>query len=128
MKFELLNAALCSWAYDDKEVDKICTRLKGTVYKKKISIVSKLDIDIMTCNGMRYFTTFRYTAPVSFDLSMGGVWVTDLGGLPDSIFEKYPTLARRDDIRICLNDAKVVKHQNLIGNIKHHKHSNIGKK
>ena len=43
MKFELLNAALCSWAYDDKEVDKICTRLKGTVYKKKISIVSKLD-------------------------------------------------------------------------------------
>ena len=32
----------------------------------------KLDIDIMTCNGMRYFTTFRYTAPVSFDLSMGG--------------------------------------------------------
>ena len=43
MKFELLNAALCSWAYDDKEVDKICTRLKGTVYKKRISIVSKLD-------------------------------------------------------------------------------------
>ena len=43
MKFELLNAALCSWAYDDKEVDKICTRLKGTVYEKRISIVSKLD-------------------------------------------------------------------------------------
>ena len=32
----------------------------------------KLDIDIMTCNGKKYFTTFRYTAPVSFDLSMGG--------------------------------------------------------
>ena len=43
MKFELLNAALCSWAYDDKEVDKICTRLKGTVCEKRISIVSKLD-------------------------------------------------------------------------------------
>ena len=43
MKFELLNAALCSWAYDDKEVDKICTRLKGTVYEKRISIVPKLD-------------------------------------------------------------------------------------
>ena len=43
MKFELLNAALCSWAYDDKEVDKICTRLKGTVYEKRISTVSKLD-------------------------------------------------------------------------------------
>ena len=43
MKFELLNAALCSWAYDDKEVDKICTQLKGTVYEKRISIVSKLD-------------------------------------------------------------------------------------
>lgn len=43
MKFELLNAALCSWAYDDKEVDKICTQLKGTVYEKRISIVSKLN-------------------------------------------------------------------------------------
>ena len=43
MKFELLTAALYSWAYDDKEVDKICTRLKGTVYEKRISIVSKLD-------------------------------------------------------------------------------------
>ena len=89
----------------------------------------KLDIDIMTCNGEKYFTTFRYTAPVSFDLSIrGGVWAADLSGLPDSIFEKYPTLARRDDIRICLNDAKVVKHQNLTGNMKHSKHSNIGNK
>ena len=88
----------------------------------------KLDIDIMTCNGMRYFTTFRYTAPVSFDLSMGGVWAADLSGLPDSIFEKHHTLARRDDMRICLNDAKIVKHQNLTGNMKHSKHSNIGKK
>ena len=43
MKFELLNSALCSWAYDDKEVDKICTRLKGTVYEKRISIVPQLD-------------------------------------------------------------------------------------
>ena len=31
-----------------------------------------IKLDIMTCNGMRYFTTFRYTAPVSLDLSMGG--------------------------------------------------------
>ena len=74
----------------------------------------RLDVDIMTCNGMRYFTTFRYTAPVSFDLSMGGGWAADLSGLPDSIFEKYPTLASRDDIRICLNDAKVVKHINQL--------------
>ena len=43
MKFELLNAALCSWAYDDKEVDKIYTQLKGTIYEKRISIVSKLN-------------------------------------------------------------------------------------
>ena len=71
----------------------------------------KLDIDIMTCNGMRYFTTFRYTAPVYLDLSMGG-WAADLSGLPDSLFEKHHTLARRDDIRICLNDAKVVKYIN----------------
>ena len=69
-----------------------------------------IDVDIMTCNGTRYFTTFRYTAPVSFDLSHG--WVTDCSGLPDSLFEKYPTLANRNDIRICINDAKVVKNIN----------------
>ena len=43
MKFELLTAALYSWSYDDKEVDKICTQLKGTVYEKRISIVPQLD-------------------------------------------------------------------------------------
>ena len=43
MKFELLTAALYSWSYDDKEVDKICTKLKGTVYEKRISIVPQLD-------------------------------------------------------------------------------------
>lgn len=68
----------------------------------------RLDIDIMTCYGEKFFTTFRYTAPVSLDFSHG--WVTDCSGLPDSLFEKYPTLSHRNDIRICLNDAKVVKH------------------
>ena len=43
MKFELLTAALYSWRYDDKEADKICTQLKGTVYEKRISIVPQLD-------------------------------------------------------------------------------------
>ena len=44
MKFELLTAALySSWSYDDKEVDKICTKLNGTIYEKRISIVPQLD-------------------------------------------------------------------------------------
>ena len=43
MKFELLTAALYSWSYNDKEVDKICTQIKGTVYEKRISIVPQLD-------------------------------------------------------------------------------------
>ena len=43
MKFELLTAALYSWQYDDKEVDKICTQLKGAVFGKRISIVPQLD-------------------------------------------------------------------------------------
>ena len=43
MKFELLTAALYSWTYYDKEVDKICTQVKGTVYEKRISIVPQLD-------------------------------------------------------------------------------------
>ena len=42
MKFELLTAALYSWSYDDKEVDKICTQLKGTVFEKRISIVPQI--------------------------------------------------------------------------------------
>ena len=43
MKFELLTAALYSWRYDDNEVDKICTQLKGTIYEKRISIVPQLN-------------------------------------------------------------------------------------
>ena len=42
MKFELLTATLYSCLYDDEEVDKICTQLKGTVYEKRISIVPQL--------------------------------------------------------------------------------------
>ena len=43
MKFELLTASLYSWRYDDNEVDKICTQLKGTVYENRISIIPNLD-------------------------------------------------------------------------------------
>ena len=42
MKFELLNAKLYQWCYDDKETDKICTQIKGTVYEKRISIVPQI--------------------------------------------------------------------------------------
>lgn len=41
MKFRLLNAALYITYYNEKEVDKICSKLKGTVYEKRISIVSQ---------------------------------------------------------------------------------------
>ena len=43
MKFELLTAALYTWPYNDKNVDIVCTQLKGTVYGKRISIVPQLD-------------------------------------------------------------------------------------
>ena len=43
MKFKLINSALYQWCYDDKEIDKICTQIKGTVYENRISIVPKLD-------------------------------------------------------------------------------------
>ena len=43
MKFKLLNAALYQWCYDDKEIDKICTQIKGTFYENRISIVPQLD-------------------------------------------------------------------------------------
>ena len=46
MKFELLTANLYSWSYDDKEVDKIYSQLKGTVYEKKISIIQQIDEDL----------------------------------------------------------------------------------
>ena len=43
MKFQLLNAALYTWPYNDKNVDIVCTQLKGTVYEKRINIVPQLD-------------------------------------------------------------------------------------
>ena len=43
MKFELLTVVLYTWSYDDKEVDKICTKLNDTIYEKRISIVPQLD-------------------------------------------------------------------------------------
>ena len=43
MKFELLTASLYSLSYDDNEVDKICTQLKGTVYENIISIVTQIN-------------------------------------------------------------------------------------
>lgn len=43
MKFKLLNAKLYQWCYDDKEIDEICTQIKGTVYEKRISIAPQLD-------------------------------------------------------------------------------------
>ena len=43
MKFELLTANLYTWRYDDNEVDKICTKLKGTVYENIISIVTQIN-------------------------------------------------------------------------------------
>ena len=113
---------------------KHCKRLSTTSWKNRRNIIHKrnmrhdnrppeysfldsmgkrhirIDVDIMTCNGTRYFTTFRYTTPVSFDFSHG--WFTDCSGLTDSLFEKYPTLSNRNDIRICINDAKVVKNIN----------------
>ena len=43
MKFELLTVSLYLWSYDDNEVDKICTQIKGTVYENRISIVPQFD-------------------------------------------------------------------------------------
>ena len=43
MKFELLTAASYAWPCGDEEVDKICTKLNGTIYEKRISIVPQLD-------------------------------------------------------------------------------------
>lgn len=43
MKFELLTATLYALSYNDREIDDICTKLKGTIYEKRISIVPKLN-------------------------------------------------------------------------------------
>lgn len=43
MKFELLTSTLYALSYNDKEIDDICTKLKGTVYEKRISIVPNLN-------------------------------------------------------------------------------------
>ena len=79
MKFELLTAALYSWSYDDKEVDKICTQLKGTVYEKRISIVpefvewsktteKKVFVDINSLEELKELSDiFRINVVLDFD-------------------------------------------------------------
>ena len=67
-----------------------------------------LDIDIMVNHGKRFFCTFRYTAPVTFDYEIG--WLTMLDNLQDALYKRYTSLQHRDDVRIILGDAKVVKH------------------
>ena len=62
----------------------------------------------MVRNGMKFYTTFRYLAPVNLDFTLGE-WVIDLDRLTESLFFKYPSLEHRKDIRVCLNSAKVVK-------------------
>ena len=69
-----------------------------------------LDIDIMVNHGERFFCTFRYTAPVTFDYEIG--WLTMLDNLQDALYKRYTSLQHRDDVRIILGDAKVLKHTN----------------
>ena len=66
-----------------------------------------LDIDIMIENGERFFRTFRYKAPVRLDLKIG--WYVDCETLSDEVDKAYPYLKERNDVRICLTDAKPVK-------------------
>ena len=66
-----------------------------------------LDIDIMIENGERFFRTFRYKAPVRLDFKIG--WYVDCETLSDEVDKAYPYLKERNDVRICLTDAKPVK-------------------
>lgn len=43
MKFKLLTASLYASSYDDTEIDDIYTKLKGTVYEKRISITPQFN-------------------------------------------------------------------------------------
>lgn len=76
-----------------------------------------LDIDIMLRNGERFFTTFRYKAPVHYDFYLGQ-WCVEADGLSDELNIKYSFLRNRTDVRICLNEAKFVKRYNLCNNEK----------
>lgn len=66
-----------------------------------------LDIDIMIENGERFFRTFRYKAPVRLDLKIGCYVYCET--LSDEVYKAYPYLKERNDVCICLTDAKPVK-------------------
>ena len=66
-----------------------------------------LEIDIMIENGERFFRTFRYKAPVRLDFEIG--WYVDCETLSDEVDKAYPYLKDRNDVRICITDAKPVK-------------------
>lgn len=67
-----------------------------------------LDIDVMIERGNRFYCTFRYKAPYSFNLS-AGKWCANFDGLTDALFERYPTLSHRRDLRIHIEDAQPVR-------------------
>ena len=85
-----------------------------------------LDIDIMIEHGERFFRTFRYKAPVRLDLKIG--WYVDCETLSDEVDKAYPYLKARNEVRICLTDAKPVKQiSNQINNYNNDKVRNFSR-
>ena len=85
-----------------------------------------LDIDIMIENGERFFRTFRYKAPVRLDIKIG--WYVDCEALSDEVDKAYPYLKERNDVRICITDAKPVKQiSNQINNYNNDKVRNFSR-
>ena len=85
-----------------------------------------LDIDIMIENGERFFRTFRYKAPVRLDFKIG--WYVDCETLSDEVYKAYPYLKERNEVRICLTDAKPVKQiSNQINNYNNDKVRNFSR-
>lgn len=71
-----------------------------------------LAIDVMTEYGDRFYASFRCIVPVNFNFNTGN-WsvIANEQSIMQQVLERYPTLSRRKDIQLCLEDAKQVPRQ-----------------
>lgn len=78
---------------------------KGSYVDSKGKRRIRLAIDIMVNHGQRFFDTFRYAAPVVFDITLGK-YVIRLDHVKRDLMRQYESLRHRSDVVICIADAK----------------------
>lgn len=61
----------------------------------------KLEVDVMTHNGERYYTTCTIYIPLRPEILSGGfMWTAEADEIRDKVYEQVPSMKKRTDVRI----------------------------